>query len=690
MNKLILVFFCPIICFSQTETDTTLMLSELEEIIISATMSERDLDKLPIPTTIISEKEIMLSNASKLYDVINIQTGIISVPTKTGTEGLQMQGLDASYITILVDGFPIIGRSFGALDLNRISLTDIERIEIIKGASSSLYGSNAIGGVVNLISKKQINDGDKINLSLKYASHNTLNPSLIYQYKKGSFQISNSIDYYNTDGYDLIESDLLSTVNPYSNFTFNTKLRYGLSDKVILNTNARYYNHEQKNTAEHEGSLLEGKTNIKEWNLGTSVKYLMNSNLFQQAEIYRTNYRADEYLNTEGGALYEDNYFDHTLLKSEIKTHFTYKKLNSILGFGMKKEELSRTNFSHNPKQDLKFIYTQLDATAFRKFNIIVGSRYDNYTDYTPVISNKLAVGFPLKKKININSSIGTGFKIPDFRQRYLDFTNSTFGYIVLGRDVAFDRLESMQNNGMIQEQEIFIPFSDFDSPLKSQTSLNINIGLKYNPTNNLFFDLNFFNNKVNDLIEWQLVAKDENNINIYSYFNVNQVETKGLEFNSTYTKTDNWEIKFGYQLLYAYDTEVKRRFEEETIYARDQETNVSFKLNKDDYFGLFNRSRHMGNIKLNYHLNKKTDLNAMLTYRSKYALSDSNANGFLDTYDEFIDGYSLCDLGVAHQISALKSCQIGIKNIFGFTNPEYISNISGRIYYININLNLK
>ena len=422
MNKLILVFFCPIICFSQTETDTSLMLSELEEIIISATMSERDLDKLPIPTTIISEKEIMLSNASKLYDVINIQTGIISVPTKTGTEGLQMQGLDASYITILIDGFPIVGRSFGSLDLNRISVTDIERIEIIKGASSSLYGSNALGGVVNLISKKQINDGNKINLSLKYASHNTISPSLIYQYKKGSFQISNSIDYYNTDGYDLIKSDLLSTVNPYSNFTFSTKLRYGLSDKVILNTNARYYNHEQKNTAEHESSLLEGKTNIKEWNLGTSVKYLINSNLFQQAEIYKTNYRADEYLNTQDGIVFDNNYFDHTLLKSEIKTHFTYKKLNSILGFGMKKEELSRTNFSNNPKQDLKFIYGQLDATAFRKFNIILGSRYDNYTNYTPVISNKFAVGFPLNKKININSSIGTGFKIPDFRQRYFRF----------------------------------------------------------------------------------------------------------------------------------------------------------------------------------------------------------------------------------------------------------------------------
>ena len=685
MNKLILVFFCPIICFSQTETDTTLMLSELEEIIISATMSERDLDKLPIPTTIISEKEIMLSNASKLYDVINIQTGIISVPTKTGTEGLQMQGLDASYITILVDGFPIIGRSFGALDLNRISVTDIERIEIIKGASSSLYGSNALGGIVNLISKKQINDGNKINLSLKYASHNTLNPSLIHQYKKGSFQISNSIDYYNTDGYDLIKSDLLNTVNPYSNFTFSTKLRYRLSDKVILKTNARYYNHEQKNTAEHESSLLEGQTNIKEWNLGTSVKYLINSNLFQQAEIYKTNYRADEYLNTQDGIFFDNNYFDHTLLKSEIKTHFTYKQLNSVLGFGMKKEELSRTNFSNNPKQDLKFIYGQLDATAFRKFNIILGSRYDNYTDYTAVISNKFAVGFPLKKKININSSIGTGFKIPDFRQRYFDFTNSTIGYTVLGRDVAFDRLESMQNDGMIQG--IVIPFSELSSPLKSETSLNINIGVKYNLTKKLIFNLNLFNNKVENLIEWQLVAKAINNTNIYSYFNINEVETKGIEFNTTYKPSINYEIKMGYQLLYAYDTEIRRRFETENIYANDI-NGVSFKLNQDDYFGLFNRSRHMGNIKMLYHINKRLDVNSIITYRSKYALNDANGNDLLDMYDEFVKGYTLCDLGFTYSLHPLRSIQIGAKNIFGFTNPEYISNISGRMYYINLNLN--
>ena len=670
--------------FSQGQNDTILIDKDLQEVIISATKTSQTITQLPIPVVIISENEIKNFCSSKLHDVITAQTGIVSVTTQTGTEGLQMQGLDASYITILMDGFPIIGRSFGTLDLNRISVSDIQSIEVVKGASSSLYGSNALGGVVNLISKTDMNDGPIIKTSLKLATHNTTNASLIYQYKEGSFQISNAVDYYNTDGYDLIDSDLLSTVNPYSNYTFRSSLKFAISDKLSLKTNAHYYTQEQLNIASESSSLLQGESKIKEWSAGASVKYLMCPHFYPELEIYKTNYRTDEFLNTEDGALYEENYFDHTLLQSELKSHFRYKGVNSIVGLGITKDELSRRDFTNDATQDLKFIYGQFDATAFKKVNIILGSRYDNYANYTPVVSNKLALGFSLTNKIKINSSVGTGFKTPDFRQKYFDFTNSTIGYIVLGRDVVIDRLEAMPNVQQI------IPLSELNTPLKSETSLNINIGLRYNPTNNLSFDFNFFNNKVNDLIEWKLVARDENNINIYSYFNVNQVETKGLEFNSTFTKMDKWEIKFGYQLLYAYDTEVKRRFKEETIYARDQVTNVSFKLDKDDYFGLFNRSRHMGNIKLNYHLNDKTDLNGLLTYRSKYALSDSNANGFLDTYDNFVDGYSLCDIGITHQINSLRSFQLGVKNIFGFTNPEYISNITGRLYYMSCTINFK
>ena len=673
--------------FGQIKSDSILIEKKHKEVSISATKSSKSLDVVPIPGSIIGKKEITETAATKLDEVIEKQTGIIIVPTKTGTKGVQMQGLDASYTAILLDGCPMIGRSFGTLDLNRISLADIEKIEIIRGASSSLYGSNALGGVINLISKNQVKDGKNIFLGMKYGTNNSLNSSALYQYKKGGLQLSNSMDYYKTDGYDLIDSDLLSTVNPSSNYSFRFKIKYDLSEKIILKANTRYFSQEQDNIAEKSTLLLEGESKIKEWNLGTSIKYLMHSNFSTEAEIYTTNYRTDEFLQNQNGSLFDENYFDHTLLQSEIRNNFNFKEVNGIIGFGMTKEKLDRKDFSSIAQQNLKFVYGQLDCLAFGVVDIIAGSRYDNYSNYATEISNKLALGFPISKQLKITGSVGTGFKIPDFRQRYFDFTNSTIGYTVLGRDVAFDRLTAMENNGMLQS--IFIPFSEINSPLKSESSLNINIGFKFNPNKELSFDVNVFKNEVVNLIEAQLVATKSNSLPVFSYFNINQIETKGVEFNASFRANTKLEIKGGYQLLYANDMDVRNRFENEDVYARDLETLEMFKLGKDDYFGLFNRSIHTGNLKLYYDLNEKINVNTILTYRSKYALSDSNGNNILDNYDEFIEGYALCDLGVTHHTTSLRSIQLGIKNIFNFTNPEYISNISGRLYYINLKITI-
>ena len=67
----------------------------------------------------------------------------------------------------------------------------------------------------------------------------------------------------------MIDSDKLSTVNPFSNYTISSNLKYGISDKILLNTNASYYNQEQVHTAEHLNYLLKGKSNIEEWSLGS-------------------------------------------------------------------------------------------------------------------------------------------------------------------------------------------------------------------------------------------------------------------------------------------------------------------------------------------------------------------------------------------------------------------------------------
>ena len=190
---------------------------ELDSVKINTTKNINSMSTVPFPVHIINDKEIFLTGNNLLNDVLKNQTGIITTSTKTGTQGVQMQGLDASYIPILIDGFPLIGRSFGVLDLKRINLNNVKKIEILKGAASSFYGSNALGGVINIITKEQNNYGSCFSGNLKYMTNNTLNPDFSYSYKNKKLSINNNFNYYSTAGYDLIKSDLLNTINPYYN-----------------------------------------------------------------------------------------------------------------------------------------------------------------------------------------------------------------------------------------------------------------------------------------------------------------------------------------------------------------------------------------------------------------------------------------------------------------------------------------
>lgn len=186
-----ILFFssCSQYLVAQIETDS-LKTSHLKEVIVTGTRTERSVATLPLPTQIITGESIRKSGLSRLNEIIQEQTGLITVPDFGGGEGIQMQGLDAAYVMILIDGQPLFGRSAGTLDLSRISVNNIEKIEIVKGASSSLYGSEALAGVVNIITKKTTTTEQlKSNFNYKLATFNThdISTSLEYGKKKIGF-----------------------------------------------------------------------------------------------------------------------------------------------------------------------------------------------------------------------------------------------------------------------------------------------------------------------------------------------------------------------------------------------------------------------------------------------------------------------------------------------------------------------
>ncbi|MBK7652562.1 MAG: TonB-dependent receptor plug domain-containing protein [Flammeovirgaceae bacterium] len=146
--------------FSQVVSEDTLATRELEALVVTATRNERTMGLLPMPVSLIPQSQIKTMGSLRLNDVLTEQTGLLVVPQINGQgNGIQLQGFNPDYTLILIDGEPIIGRYTGSLELSRIAVGNIKQIEIVKGPSSSLYGSDALAGVINIITEKPIGTG---------------------------------------------------------------------------------------------------------------------------------------------------------------------------------------------------------------------------------------------------------------------------------------------------------------------------------------------------------------------------------------------------------------------------------------------------------------------------------------------------------------------------------------------------
>lgn len=656
----------------------------LDEIVITATRTQRQLSALPLPAQVVSKEEILAVNSVRLNNILNEQTGLITVPDFGGGEGIQLQGLDSQYTLILLDGVPLVGRSAGTLDLNRISVGNIKQIEIIKGASSSLYGNEALGGVINIITEtSKLGFNGKLNY--RGGGFNQHDSSISAGYKNKSLELYSFINRYSSDGNDLTDVTSEQTVEPFYNFTVNQKIAYKISDRTKLLISGRIYHQNQDNSATNN---LRGKSKINEWNTLLKMDHDFGSKWKAYFEFYATQYGANEYLNEPNGILFSRSEFTQSFIRPELRTTYNFDNNSSIIaGIGVTNERLKRSNFITDPEFNSPYIYVQYDGKISNNLNVIVGGRFDSHDAYKSQFSPKGALRLKLNDVVSFKGSVGYGFKAPDFRQLYFDFTNSTVGYTVLGYNAVTTKIPELEANGELAG--ILVPLSDFYNELKPESSVSYNFGVEYKPSNAFKLFVNIFRNNIKNLIDTQVIARKTNGQNVFSYYNINDVYTQGLELNTTYKINANLKINGGYQLLYARDKVAEKAFQNGEVFARSSPSAAAFELKEKDYFGLLNRSRHMANFKIFFQIPEYA-LNANIrgTYRSKYGLFDTNGNTYLDVYDDFIEGYTIWDFAINKRIFKDYELGFGIDNLFNFTNPQHITNIAGRIIYATLKIN--
>ncbi len=684
-NLTLILFSLSQVCAQEDiKVRDSILTENLQEVIITATRTQRQLSSLPLPAQLISKREIARINSLRLDDLLEEQTGLITVPDFGGGEGIQLQGLDSQYTLILIDGVPLIGRSAGTLDLNRIAVGNIKQIEVVKGASSSLYGSEALGGVINIITDTP-KHGFKGAINQRTGSFNTNDTGLEIGYKKENIGVNFFVNRFSSDGYDLNSEDELNTVDPYSNYTLNGKLSYSINEDLSLDVSGRYFTQNQDYIASQD---LQGESDIDEWNTHFRLKNTFNEKWQSELEFYATRYKAKEFLNESNEQRFSDSFFNQLMIRPELRTLYESSEKHSIIGgVGLTHESLNRTDFSKNPIFNSPYIYLQYDTNPIEALNVIFGARFDAHNEYESQFSPKAAIRYEFNDKLSAKGSVGYGFKAPDFRQLYFNFTNATVGYTVLGYNAVPDAIAELEAQGEINT--IIVPVSEFTERLNPENSIAINLGLNFNPISSIKLDLNVFRNNIDDLIDTRVIASKTNGQNIFSYYNVNRVYTQGLEINASWKPHRHLKISGGYQLLYAKDKDAETAFENGEVFARETPTSPAFQLEQDDYFGLFNRSRHMANFKVFYTFNKwNANANIRGTYRSKFGLIDTNGNTYLDAYDTFVAGYSIWDLAFNKTFYDNYQIGLGIDNIFDFTDPQNINNVAGRIIYGKLNIN--
>ena len=651
-------------------------------VVVTATRSRRDIEDVPEPVTVISDKEIQTSGSTRLSEILSEQTGL-TLSSDHGT-GIQVQGFSSEYTKIMIDGQPLIGRTAGTLNLDRISVGNVQQVEMIKGPSSALWGSDALAGVINIITQKGQRPFE-LGLNSRYATNNTWDVGLNLSTSNSEWKQNVYLNRNSSGGYRLRPNSISQTVPAYHNYTASYQTSFPLSGTVDLKFKGRYYREKQSSTdylgESDNPTLLDGNALQEDYSLAPELQFNLGAEWQANISHYFSRYRTDtRYHFQQADSLYEHTQFDQYYNKSELQLSKSWTSGHiSTVGNGYKHEQLKAQRYDGQPTFNSYFIYGQHEWMPSKRWDIIAGLRYYSHSEYASQLSPKLSARYKLWDWLHLRGSAGSGFKAPDFRQLFLNFTNPTVGYSVFGSSTVRQRIQDLQERGQVNQ--ILIPLEQLEE-IRAERSWAYNAGVDLYPTDDLELRINLFHNDVNDLIESAPVAIRNNGQAIFSYFNLDDVYTRGIETQLRWKPSPQFELSAGYQLLDA------RRKIEDTRTVQDEQGEIIEKK-FSSYKPMFNRSKHMANLKL-YYFWKSLDIDANLrgTWHGQYGRQDINGNSYVDA-NEYEDAYMVWDAALAKTFRNRYTLRMGIDNVLDFTRPTDLSYIPGRIFYARISLQL-
>lgn len=654
-----------------------------EAIIVTASRTEKDIEDVSVPVAVITKEEIAISGNNRLSTVLAEQTGF-NIVSDHGT-GIQVQGFDPEYTLIMIDNQPVIGRTAGTLDLTRLAVGDVKQIETVKGPSSALWGSEALAGVINIITE-QGSDPFNLDVSSQYGSNDSYDFGSTVSFNNDAVNGRFFGNINGSGGYDLTSTTIAPTVPQYQSYTFSNNVTYKASESISLGINSRYYLEDQnfRNQLTVDNLLrdIDSDEFQENYSISPSAKIVMGSKQLLELTAYITRFRSENELTfSDNGGEFSSSSFDQVLQRYEAKSSTFWNQDHvSVFGGGWNREDLTSENYSDISFFDSFFAFGQHEWSLSQKLSLVSGFRFDTHSEYASQLSPKLSGLYKPSNVIHLRASLGSGFKAPAFRQLFLNFTNPTVGYSVFGTSNIVSGIQQLQNSGEITN--VLINPNQVGE-IEAERSFAYNAGFDLFPVSGVQLRVNVFRNNVRDLIETQRIALKTNGQSVFSYLNLNRIFTQGFEAEVRIkpASVNGLSIVTGYQFLDS-QQRIERVFD-------DVVNGTIVSVTELDWVPLFNRSKHTGNVRVFYnidHYGLETSVRAQ--FRGRFGFADFNSNNEIDG-NEWAERNTIINASVAKNFSSRYRLQFGVNNITNYQNAQFLPSNPGMTFYTQLNIKL-
>jgi outer membrane receptor for ferrienterochelin and colicins len=519
------------------------------DVVVTGNRSPEQLNQAVVFTDVLGRQAIRESGARDAGEALEHFPSLQLTRSFRGTE-IWLRGLDPEYTLVLLDGDRMIGRSGGAVDLTRIGVERIDRIEIVRGPASALYGSDALAGVVNIIG--QPNSGQAHGRGLLSGGFTPSAGSPLLDASLWATQpVAQGLDVQASAGVHTAPAAVednsdVTDLSSRTQWSLLGAARYQPSQVHDLKVSGDYDRQRLEGVDEGAGGALYDRTQLREQgSVALSYRFRPSEQL-DWSTRYRGSFFREQYARDQRRSSVMDSVEDSRERLHQITSMLTWQPEAanaSTVGVEQQLQHLRAPRLTRTGDRSVTSVFAQ---HRFRPWNvehaeriecdqqlsIVPGVRLDLDSQFGQQVSPKLAVRYDPAPCMTLRAAYGRGFRAPSFQQLLLRFENPSVGYTVMG-----------------------------NPNLGAERSHGFDLSASYTPAPGVTTFIALFRNDLRDMIA--SVTQSENaSGTLFTYANVARAWTMGVELNAHMEPTSWLSCDVSYTFTNGWNSQLDRPLE--------------------------------------------------------------------------------------------------------------------------------